>query len=50
MPVLMIALVSLIIFGAIGVLLFTAVLLERHAQRKEQEPMQLHSVAGAAKH
>jgi len=51
MPVFMIALISLATFGAIGILLFTAVILEHRMQRKEQgRSPELGGAALAGKH
>lgn len=50
MPVLMIALVALAVFGAISVLLSTAVFLEHRMHRKQEEMAGLHGSAMLAKH
>ena len=51
MPVLMIALVALGVFGAIGALLVTAMVLETRMQKKHPEPTNLHATAvPAGKH
>jgi hypothetical protein len=51
MPVLMIALVALGVFGAIGALLITAMVLETRMQKKHGEAANLDATAvTAAKH
>jgi hypothetical protein len=51
MPVLMIALVALGVFGAIGALLVTAMVLETRMQKKQQEAPNLNAPAvPAGKH
>jgi hypothetical protein len=50
MPILMIALVALGVFGAIGALLVTAMLLETRMQRKRHESLGSDSGAVTAKH
>lgn len=50
MPVLMVALLCLAVFGGIGVLLSTAVLLEHRMHNRQARQAQLHDALAAGKH
>jgi len=45
MPILMVALIALGVFGAIGALLLAAMILENRSQRKHLEAPELHPAA-----
>jgi hypothetical protein len=46
MPILMVALLALAAFGAIGILLATAVILEQRSKKRQGSGIEAHAVSG----